>query len=1080
MKKLSLVLALVLFSVGSMLAQRTVSGTVTDNSGEALIGASVLVKGTTTGTVTDIDGSYRVTVPEGSNTLVFSYTGFTTTEVELGASNVLDLVMEEGVTLETAVVTALGIERDEKAVGYAVESVSNDEILKANENNLVSSLAGKVAGLNVTSSTGTAGASAFFLIRGANTINGDNQPLIVIDGVPVDNQQLRSGSGGPVASVAFSNRAIDINQSEIESVTVLKGAAATALYGSLAGNGAIIITTKRAARGQNISVDFSANFTISEISQVPELQNQYAQGLFGSYAGPETGSGYSYGPSVDTLSYANDAGVYPWDPNGSIVSQNDPNATGTPVNTYDQFDFFRRGFAQTYNFGISASNATSSLRFSAGFLNDQGVIPNNSFGRLNLGLNADTKLGDNINFGVGFQYINSGGTRIEQGSNTSGVMLGLLRTSPTFDNFGGVEDPGEEPIGSYQFEDGSQRNYRGGGGYDNPWWTAFQNPLEDQVNRFITNLNFSWDIAPWVNLSWRPGLDYYVDFRKQYFAIGSRTYQAGQVFEDQYEYGRINSDLLLTFNRDITESIDATLTIGHNIRQTRLDRLYTQGDGLVIPEFYDISNVAAISTVFADNTLQRNQGVYGMLELGFWDNVYLTGTYRVESDLSLPEDNNTFSYYSVSGSWVWSELMDPNTVLSFGKLRASYGKVGLGTFAYSTDTYFINPNLADGWTNGLLFPNAALGTVFTLSNQRGAPNLRPEVQTSWEVGIDTRFFQNRVGLDFTYYSGLSEDVILGVPVAGSSGYTSIIANSGSMSNKGFEILLNVSPVSTPDFEWNIAANFARNVNEVVELAEGVDNVSLGGFIGASTRAVVGVPYGSIFGFGFYKDASGATVIGSNGFPILDPNEKAFGSALPDWTLGVRNTFSFKGLSLSALLDIKQGGVVWNGTKSALYFWGTHQETADRRNTMETFDGNVATYDSEGNLVLEDHDNDPDTPEIPVTSGENSQEVLIDENWLAFGNANGFFGNNTEDFIEDASWIRLRDVSLSYALPATALDGTPLSALSISVSGRNLWLSTEYTGVDPETNLYGASNAQGLDYFNMPNTKSYSIGLNVRF
>ncbi|MCB0704503.1 MAG: SusC/RagA family TonB-linked outer membrane protein [Saprospiraceae bacterium] len=1078
MKKLSLVLALVLFGLGSMLAQRTVSGTVSDQSGEALIGASVLVKGTTTGTVTDIDGSYRVTVPTGSNTLVVSYTGFNTQEVAIGASNVLDITMEEGVTLETAVVTALGIQRDEKSLGYAVESVSSEELTGANENNLVSALAGKVAGLNVTSSTGTAGASASFLIRGASTISGSNQPLIVVDGVPIDNQQLRSGGGGAVASVAFSNRAIDLNQSEIESVTVLKGAAATALYGSLAGNGAIIITTKQAKAGQKISVDFSTSFTISEVNKLPELQSEYAQGYGGVYYGAETGLPFSYGPSFDTLRYANDAGDYIWDPNGSIVGQSDPNATSNAVVPFNQFDFFRKGFAQNYNFGISAATDKSSIRFSGGFLKDQGIVPNNVWNRLNLGVNANTKLGDKINLGVGFQYVNSGGTRIEQGSNTSGVMLGLLRTAPSFDNTGGFDDPVNEE-GAYTLPSGGQRNYRGGGGYDNPYWTVNNNPLNDEVNRIITNLNFSWDIAPWVNLSWRPGFDYYTDFRKQYFAIGSRTLSAGQVFEDQYEVGRFNSDLLLTFNRDINEWLDANLTLGHNVRQSRTDELYVQGDGLVIPGFYDISNVSSVST-FANNTLGRNQGFYGMLELGMWDNFYLTGTYRIESDLSLPEANNTFPYYSISGSWVWSELLEANNVLSFGKLRASIGKVGLGTFPYSTLTYYGSPNHADGWTNGLFFPNDAHGAVFSLGTQRGAPDLRPEVQTSWELGLDLRFLQNRVGLDLTYYDGTSTDIILAVPVAGSSGYTSIVANSASISNTGFEALLDVTPVSTPSFEWNFGVNFSRNRNEVLELAEGVENVSLGGFVGASTRAVVGVPYGTIFGFGFYKDADGNTVIGSDGFPVLDPNEKAFDSALPDWTMGIRNTFSFKGLSLSALLDIKQGGSIWNGTRSALYYFGTHQETADLRNTTQVFEGTLATYDSEGVIITEDHDNDETTPEIPVVNGTNTQEVFIDEDWLANGNANGFVGDNTGDFIEDASWIRLRDVSLSYSLPQAMLSGTPLSAISLSVSARNLWLSTDYKGVDPETNLYGASNAQGLDYFNMPNTKSYTIGLQVKF
>jgi TonB-linked SusC/RagA family outer membrane protein len=1111
MKKLSLALVLALFSISAMLAQRTIMGTVTGDDGSALIGATVLVKGTSSGTITDIDGKYTLRVPSDDAVLVFSFTGYSTEEVTVGTSNVVDITLKVGQVLGEVVVTALGISKDEKAIGYAVQSVDNSELLKANETNLIQSLAGKVAGLQVTGSTGAAGGSSFFLLRGFNTINGNNQPLIVVDGVPIDNQQLRQ-AGNEVASVAFSNRAVDINQNDIESVTVLKSAAATALYGSLAGNGAIIITTKRGKSGaQKVSVDFSSNLTFSEFNKVPELQNTFSQGSAGAYAGPHTRSAFSWGARVDTLRYTNadyvltpaqdvdGDGVYDWDRNGYIVGQSSPFASGNAISTYNPYDFFQTGISSNNNLAITAANANSSLRFSVGYTNETGIIPNNDFERLNFGLNADTRLGDKVKMGLGVQYINSGGTRIEQGSNVSGVMLGLLRTTPTFDNSAGLSDVSEDNNGAYQFPDGRPRGYRGinpangSSIYDNPYWTAFNNPLEDKVNRVIGNFNLSYDPTPWLNISWRPGIDFYSDNRKQYFAISSASYPAGQVTEDQYFNKRWNSDLIATFKKDLSDQIGMSLAVGHNIREFRTDNLYTQGDGLVIPGFYDLSNASSVRAV-ADNSISRNQGVYGVLDLDYNNWLYVSGTLRNEKDLSLPEDNNSYWYYSASGSVVLTELLgiQNNPALSFAKIRASYGRVGLGTFAYSTATYYTQGGYADGWTNGINFPFAG-NSAFTLSDVLGNPNLKPEFRDSWELGADLRFLRNRVGLDVTYYNSVSKDIIISAPVTASSGFGNTIVNAAQLSNKGIEVVLSATPVKTNDFSWDLMVNFTRNRNSIDKLADGVDQVFLGGFTGASTRAVVGVPYGSIFGFGFYKDADGNTVIdgreflpdGSENpdylFPIIDPNEKAFKSALPDFTVGIRNSISYKGITLSALLDIKQGGYVWNGTKGALYYFGTHQETAELRNQPKLFEGNLAVFDADGNLALYDHDDDAKTPDIPQTSGANSKEVVITQaNWLSTGNGNGFFGNNTEDFVEEASWVRLRDVSISYSLPKNLLSKAKISSLTVTLSGRNLWLDTPYTGIDPETNLYGASNAQGLDYFNMPGTKSYTIGLQVGF
>ncbi len=1077
MKRLITTFTLLLAVLGFALAQRAVMGVVTGDDGEALIGASVAIKGAAAGTRTDINGKYSISVPAGSDVLVFTYTGYQTQEVTLSVSNVVDVVLASGVQLTEAVVTALGITRDERSLGYAAQAIQSDKIARSGETNIVQALAGKAAGVQVIGSTGMAGASSYFLIRGANSINRDNQPLIVVDGVPIDNSQNRTGDGGSVASVAFSNRAIDINPSEIESVNVLKGASATALYGSQAGNGAILITTKRGKSGkQKISIDFSTNMQISEVNKLPEMQTKYSQGLGGKYRAPETGFAGSWGALIDTLVY-DGATNYGWDKNGRIVGQS-TNPGGKPAQAYDRYDFFQRGVAYQNNLGISASNEYSSIRFSVGFLDQTGIVPKNDFKKLNLGLNADSKLGKYFRISTGIQYINSGGTRIEQGSNTSGVMLGLVRTAPTFDNGNGLDNPADDPS-SYSFPDGRQRSYRGYGIYDNPYWTVNNNPLNDKVNRVIGNVGLTWAPTSWLEMTYRPSVDFYSDYRKQYFAIGSATKSGGQVVEDQFNNRIYNLDALATIKPNLGDDFaGSSITFAHTMYRNRLDRFFSRGDNLVIPGFYDISNASSVSSTPFNNEVRLMRGS-AIADIAFRNMLYVGGSYTLEANTTLPESNGVYGYYGVNGAFVFTELMEKSNVLSFGKVRASYGLVGLGTTAYGTNTTYNRLAFADGWTDGITFPFNGIGG-FEYGDVLGNSNLKPERRRQWEVGADLRFFKNRIGLDVSYYKSRSFDVILQAPITSSSGANNIFLNAAELTNDGVELVLNLVPVQSRDFNWSIQTNFTKNTNNVEKLSEGVDQVFLGGFTGASTRAVVGTPYGTIFGFGFYKDAAGQTVIGDDGFPVIDPNEKAFKSALPDFTIGINNSFSYKGFTLTALLDIKEGGYLWNGTKSAMYFFGTAEETGELRGTTKVFGGNVAEYDSEGEIVLYDHDNNASTPTIPKTTGANGQEVTLGEGWLRTGNANGFFGNNTEDFLEDASWVRLRDISLAWTLPTKWISKASIQSATVSIGGRNLWLDTPYTGVDPETNLTGATNAQGLDYFNMPNTKSYSVGLNLKF
>lgn len=1077
MKKILLIIFMLMIALSpEVLAQeRQVSGKVTSEDGATLPGVNVILQGTTTGTTTDIDGNYQLSVPSSGGTLTFSFIGYRTAEIEIGNRSVVDVTMDADVRqLTEVVVTALGIERDTRGLGYATSKVESQEIVNARESNLVNALSSKVPGLVVNNSGGMAGASSYLIIRGQSTIRGNNQPLFVVDGIPVDNQQLSSGNpddgrNGYLSSVGNSNRAIDIPQEDIASITVLKGAAATALYGSLAGNGAIIITTKRGQKGKGLNINVATGYEISKYNKMVPLQDRFAQGVSGEYAGPADGMPLSWGPEISSLVFQPDES-FAFDPNGRLVPAAD-NPGGAPARAYNNIDnFFRNGNRKYFNLDLSGANDKIDYFFSAGYEDVDGIIPNNTFSKLNLGFNGGIKITEKLSVRSSIKFINSGGTRIEQGSNTSGVMLGLTRTPPTYDNsYGYGEDAVDNPE-AYTQPDGTQRNYRGGGGYDNPFWTVNNNPLEDDVIRLIGSVDVDYKFTDWLSAKYRVGLDQYTDYRFQHFAINSRTVPGGRVTENTFINSKFNEDILLLLNKKFGEDINVNLTLGHNRRSNTLSQNYIQGSNLTIPGFYDMSNAGSIFTRKL-NENSRDRAVFGMAEFSFRDYLYLTVTGRNEWSTTLPEGNNSFFYPSAMLGFVFTDLFDlpSSNFLSFGKARLSWAKVGLGSpFLYATDTYFTSSVINDGWTEGITFPFDGTSS-FSKSVTLGDPNLEPEVNTEIEAGIDLRFFQNRLGLDLTYYSRESSKLIFPVPIASTTGYELLLTNAGSMTNKGIEVVLNGSPLqSQTGLSWDISANFAQNRNEVTELAEGVDNVFLGGFTGANIRAEVGQPYGSIFGFGYYRDEAGAVVIGSDGFPLIDLEEKGFGSAQPEWTMGIRNTFSFKGISLSALLDIRQGGNMWNGTRGALYYFGTHKDT-EVRGESRVFEGNRATYDENETLILNENG-------VPVTSGPNTESVVVDENWLAFGDGNGFFGNNSEDFIEKTDWVRLREVTLAYRMPGSILARTPFTGIEITLSGRNLWLNTPYTGVDPETSLAGSRNEQGMDYFNMPNTKSYNVGL----
>jgi TonB-linked SusC/RagA family outer membrane protein len=1062
--------------------ERVISGRVTSSTGESLPGVAVHVKGLFIGTSTDTSGHYTLTVPAASKIIVFTYVGMLQQEITLNGENVINVVMApDQMQLGEVVITALGIPNAKQSIGYSTQEISSDQLTMGGQTDVMNGVAAKTAGVQVISSSGTPGSSVYVKARGTTSLLGDNQLLIVVDGVPLANTFQPSGNpddagNNLLANVPFSNRGIDINPYDIESVTILKGPAATALYGISASNGAMLITTKKGTttEGKSFHVLFNSSASVDVVNRLPELQNTFLQGSHGSYRGPETGASGSWGPNADTMFWDGDA-TYQYDTHGHLVGQSDPTAKEKFV-PYDNLkQFFRPGYTYSNSISLTGGSQFSSFWVSYSNLSQTGIVPLSDFKRNTVRVSGTSALSSKFSLSASMSYVNSGGRRVQQGSNLSGLMLDLTRTPVSFDNSNGSDDP-EDPK-AYMFDDGTQRNYRGGGGYDNPYWTINKNPFNDDVNRVFGYTELSYDPITWLSFKYRVGTDMYTDRRKQAFDIYSRAAPAGQIFQDNYFYRHFNSDFFLIAEKALSEKINGSLTLGNNIYSQYFQQLYVEGDGLQIPGFYNMINASTILTR-ESVTQRRSYAFFGDAKLDYKSMVYLEVTGRNEKTSTLPM-NKSFFYPSVSGAFVFTEAlgMKDNKVLPFGKIRISYAQVGKDAPSYALLSYYSIANVADGWTSGNSFPvNGYVG--LTQNDVLGNAELRPEKTKSFETGTDLRFIKNRIGLDVTYYESKSIDQILNVPIAGSTGFGFKVLNAGTIQNKGWEVVLNATIVKMKRFGWEMTINWSRNRNKVLELAPGIENLFLGGFENPSIRAVAGQPYGIIYGGKWLRDSNGNIVIddfgqnsdpnGANynpnlGYPIADNQVGVIGNTNPDWLGGMTNTLSWGQVSFSFVFDVRKGGDIWNGTRGALDFFGRTVETTNR-GQMTVFDGVKGHYDANGNLV---------------TSGEtNNVSVPLDQAWYQ-GNGGGF-GTVAEDFIEDGSYVRLRELELTYTIPQKALEKINIYQLDVSLIGRNVLLFTKYKGIDPETSLTGASNSQGMDYFNMPNTRSLGLALNLTF
>ncbi len=1065
MRRLLLFSALLLLLTNrTALAQgRTVTGKVTSaENGTGLPGVNIVLKGTATGTITNEAGSYSLEIPGREGTLVFSYIGFVRQEIPLGNNSVINVQLEvDHKQLDEVVVTAVGIEANKRQLGYSIQDIKADEVVRARETNVVSALSGKAAGVQVVSSSGSPGASANIRIRGNKSINGDNSPLFVVDGVPIDNSSSGNGTGG----VDNSNRAVDINPNDVESISVLKGPAATALYGIRAANGAVIITTKRGKSGKPV-ITYNSAFSLEQVNRLPERQSQYAQGSIRNgvyvYRGPETEESNSWGPLISELEYNGDAG-YPYDRNGALVPAGSGN--GVSAQAYDPYEtFFVTGNTSDNNLSVSGGGERTTYYFSAGRLYQTGVVPNADFARNSFKSTITSQLTDKLSAGISATFVNSGGNRIQRGSNVSGVMIGLLRNTPTFDIGNGKKgkEAANDPA-TYMLPDGKQRAYRGNGNYDNPFWSVERVPYRDNVNRIIGNVNFEYRFLPWLRLRYKLGLDHFTDRRNFAWDVNSSSELTGAVQQVARFSNDLNSDLLLLVEKNLSKTINLNATLGHNYFSTQFINQTAEGRNLASPGFFNISNAATVQAS-QSNSRRKLVGVFGDLKVSYRNIVHLNLTGRNDWSSTLTKGNNSFFYPTASLGVEFTELfgMTNNTVLPYGKIRVSYGQVGNDAAIYSTNSYYGSANVdGDNLVPSNQFPAFGVN-AFERSSTLGNPDLKAERTSTFEVGGDFKFLRGRIGLDLTYYNAVTTDQIVDVTISSTTGYTQITQNAGTIENKGIEIALSATPVQTSNFTWDMNLNFTRARTMVTKLP--VPVISLQSFSALSSLIIKGQPYGILSGTRYLRDGTGRLVIGTDGWPLIDPVQGIVGNPNPDWLASLQNTFSFKGFSLLALLDVRRGGDIWNGTLGSMGNFGTSKESGDQRTvTGYVFDG-----------VLADRSGNP-TEIINTTPVDfaNPANPLGTNKWRRYG-ALGL----AEEYIEEGSWIRLRELTLAYDLPSKLLDKTFISGAKISVYGRNVFLLTDYKGVDPETNLSGDSNAVGWDYFNLPNTRSVGASLQI--
>ncbi|HEX2095429.1 MAG TPA: SusC/RagA family TonB-linked outer membrane protein [Longimicrobiaceae bacterium] len=1036
-KLLVLTTACLVLGTGEVWAQnRTVSGQVTSSDGRPLAGVIVAVKGTNVRAVTDANGRYTIEVPATGQQLVFSGQSVASREAAISGNTVNVTLASQAVALEGLVVTALGITQREKTIGTSVQSVRGEELTRAPEANFVSALSGKVAGVSVTN-TSTQGGSSRIVIRGAASISGNNQPLFVVDGVPVDNSAPRlngfTGTGKTQGAVDYGNAAADINPNDIESISVLKGPNAAALYGARAANGAIIITTKSGRNARGLGITANSNVTFETPLVLPSYQNQYGQGYGGEFdyvngrgGGRNDGVDESWGPPCDGR------------PIRQFFSEGQP----VPFVCYEDnvSSFFETGRTITNSVALSASSDRVNGRLSVTDVRTDGMYPGMELGRLTTAFNGGLRLTDRLSADAAVQYVRN------EGLNRPGV--GYQGTNPMqqFVWYGRTVDT--KLLRNHRNQDGSQFNWNYNY-HNNPYWLALENRNEDDRDRVIGNISLNYNLTDWLTANVRSGTDVYSEFRQRGYTQGlvgvPYAVQGGLHEQDRY-HQETNTSFLLSANRNLTSDFSLSANVGGN-RRFSVDRdSYRGTNRLTVDRLYNIGN-SAITPTLSDSTLEKQiNSLYGQAQFGFRNYLFVELTGRNDWSSTLPQGNNSYFYPSVSGSFVFSDAFPSllSGILSFGKIRAGWARVGNDADPYQ---------LASTYITGTAWSGAP---AYSYPNRLANAELKPEETTSIEAGTELRFLEDRLGLDLTVYQSQTVNQILPVQVSTTSGFNERVLNAGQISNRGMELAATVIPVRLSNgFEWEMRANYARNKNKVDELYGDLQTLVLGSYWGLNVEARRGEPYGVLFGNSFKRDAAGNVVVGANGLPIWGPRQ-VLGKADPDWTAGLTNTIRYGGLDVSVLVDAKQGGSVFSVTNMFGAYAGIIPETVEGR----CGGPNLPPCSTNGLLING----------VTESGQPNTVRVNPQDYWQ-------YLFQLHEPFVYDASFVKLREVRLGYTVPGRFTNRLGVSGLSLAVVGRNLALWTDMPHIDPETS-FDASNVQGLEFGQLPSTRSFGINVSV--
>lgn len=1098
MKKLLLIIVLsVMAGTTALWAQtRVITGNVTSaTEGEGAIpGVTVIVKGTTVGAIADAQGNYSITVPADATTLVFSYIGLKTLEEPIGGRSVINVILEADlVGLNEVVVTALGITREKKSLGYATQQVSGEAVSTIKSDNFVNSLSGKIAGVNIKSNNNMGG-STNVVIRGSKSLTGNNQALFIIDGVPVDNANTNnSGQRTGRSGYDYGNAASDINPNDIESIDVLKGAAASALYGARAANGVIMITTKRGSSqsGKAVGVSVNSNVTLGVIdkSTFPKYQTNYGGGYGPYYSGGDYPGLEEFvdvdGDGVEdlTIPFYEDAAmgerfdpnlmVYHWDaftPESPNFMQKRP-FVNTPNGAES---FFNTAVSLTNSIDISGGADNSTFRFAYTNLDQKSIMPNSSLKKHNFNFNGTYNILDNLKVTASANFVNTTGLGRNSTGYSDNIMSSFRQWYQVDTDMQLLKDlyertgrnltwnpKGFDAEGNFDLTP----NY-----WDSPYWVRYKNYQNDERNRLIGFAQTDWKATDWLSFMGRISIDSYSELQEERKAVGSVAGELGVGRPDVTSgYSRLertfletNFDLMATFRRDLTENFNINGLVGTNIRRQTIDRVFSStNNGLSVPNVYALSNsvdpMAPPQELFSKIGLN---GYFGSISLGYNDMLYLDGTYRIDQSSTLPKDNWTYTYPSISGSFLFSEVLDAEW-LQLGKLRLNYAEVGNDApFASVLDTYV---------------PVAPFqgSPVVAVPGTKNNPDLKPERTKSLEGGVEMSFFQGRAGFDLALYKSNTINQILPVTVSYATGFASKFVNAGELQNKGVELRLFLTPLKVSDFQWDVTLNWTRNVNEVVSLQEGIENLQIGSLQGGVTiNARVGEPYGTIQGTDFvYRD--GQRVILSTGYYARSAtSDIILGNINPDWNAGIQNSMSYKNLNLSFLIDVQQGGDIFSLDMYYGLATGLYAETDflnDLGNPVrDPVIGNQTTgYDpASGGVVLEG---------VTAEGNVNTRRVPGGDYRLF-----GYSQNPNAAFIYDASFVKLREIVLSYNLPRTFLDGTFIRGASLSFVGSNLWiLHKNLPHADPEASQ-SAGNIQGWQSGVMPTTRNYGFSLNLQF